>query len=798
MSTSTISGTFFRVDSDGDSVATNDATATLFTAANYLANKGGSDPTLPIAGTAVPSAGETATATTGTTHGGVGSYRFASLSAGVYYVGLEYGDDDPVWDTWDVGAAAASTTYRNVANFSDDVQSAIDDCPTDGGEVLIPTLSDNSDYDIDTALTVPSGVRLTGSPGVVLCSQMSGGGNSYTDNIISIIGDGATATTTGVATGNPLFVDVITVDDSAGFSEGDWCLLSESATQKELLRIEDITGNDITFERTPHFVYTGSATLTVYDVVEDVIIEGIKFTADTANDCGIYLKNAINVTIRDCIFEGIGNPGTDGYSIRATFCDNITVENCTFYGQTSSASNAIKGHVWFGGDSTDTLRGFVHNSTIENCVFAGLSQFPVWLAACSGTAIVNNQVNKAKYGGINLYGYCNNSIVNDNIIVGAGASTGGNGILVQSSDYVSISGNTSNYCGGSGIYVVGTAVDSAAGVSGAGITGNTCYYNSVAGINLYEDVSGCSISSNSVYYNRKAGILLKHNCSNNAITANSVIGNNSADQAPATATAYGGIGFSHESAGCDYNVISGNTINVNFKNNVGIYSGDYNVISGNTVYGDIDNTDYGIYLVGSGDPTYNVVSNNVSTHHLVADFYVPTGDNHAVLEPGATSNGTNVSYFHNDFRFLDSGSGLAFGSCHGYEIGWSQVAVQNTWYEVSDADIVDGGLNGISHDGSGLLTVTDAGKYLLTGQVTMANTASKHVVLGWTKNNGASAETYPKGHAEANAGEEISVSINGIVTLAADDEVELSVMSTDAGTTIGVEDYNLTLIQVGG
>ena len=54
----------------------------------------------------------------------------------------------------------------------------------------------------------------------------------------------------------------------------------------------------------------------------------------------------------------------------------------------------------------------------------------------------------------------------------------------------------------------------------------------------------------------------------------------------------------------------------------------------------------------------------------------------------------------------------AYGACYGNEIAWTQAnAVQNTWYDISDADMADGELYKATHDGNGQLTVTVSGKY---------------------------------------------------------------------------------------
>ena len=55
---------------------------------------------------------------------------------------------------------------------------------------------------------------------------------------------------------------------------------------------------------------------------------------------------------------------------------------------------------------------------------------------------------------------------------------------------------------------------------------------------------------------------------------------------------------------------------------------------------------------------------------------------------------------------------IPYGHTYGNEIAWAQAsAVQNTWYDISDADMVSGNLNLVTHDGNGQLTVLVAGMY---------------------------------------------------------------------------------------
>jgi hypothetical protein len=144
---------------------------------------------------------------------------------------------------------------------------------------------------------------------------------------------------------------------------------------------------------------------------------------------------------------------------------------------------------------------------------------------------------------------------------------------------------------------------------------------------------------------------------------------------------------------------------------------------------------------------------------------------------------------------------LQFGSCWGNEIGWTQAAaVQNTWYEISDADMSDGQLNGVTHDGSGKLTIADAGMYLCIYTLAGENDggAGTHLedtfsVSGTESNDGVNhTETR-----EANA--QIVIAGTAILDLADGATLEVSLRTTDAGAPdISIDHLNITILQIGG
>lgn len=171
---------------------------------------------------------------------------------------------------------------------------------------------------------------------------------------------------------------------------------------------------------------------------------------------------------------------------------------------------------------------------------------------------------------------------------------------------------------------------------------------------------------------------------------------------------------------------------------------------------------------------------------------------------GNSSAGAPTTYLSieadGDTFWTGDGTGLPYGSCYGDHIAWSQVnPVQNTWYDISDTDMNDGELNLVTHDGSGQLTVTKGGRYLINYQMTMeASVANKHIESAISVSGTENAAG--KAHEETKAvSAEFNLSSTAILDLAANATINLSVRTTDAGAvTLTVDDINITLVQVGG
>lgn len=211
----------------------------------------------------------------------------------------------------------------------------------------------------------------------------------------------------------------------------------------------------------------------------------------------------------------------------------------------------------------------------------------------------------------------------------------------------------------------------------------------------------------------------------------------------------------------------------------------------------------------SGDGlTGSVFSGNIQ---MVDIDFIWAGDNEANLF--RVDAGLNVvhmgdwdtNYFSVD-RFGDTkwvgGGGLVFGSCYGNHIAWVQAnAVQNTWYNVSDADMVSGELHNVAHDGSGKLTVTEPGRYLVIYSVCYEdNQANDHLEAGIEINGSGAAELSGRTHIEAKfANQEEHLGSGTVLNLGDNATIEVAIRTTDAGTpTITVHAVNLSVVIVGG
>jgi hypothetical protein len=173
-----------------------------------------------------------------------------------------------------------------------------------------------------------------------------------------------------------------------------------------------------------------------------------------------------------------------------------------------------------------------------------------------------------------------------------------------------------------------------------------------------------------------------------------------------------------------------------------------------------------------------------------------------VIEIGDILGGNYVTFSNTGDAVFVGSSGLSFGSCYGNHIAWTQAsAVQNTWYNIADEDMTDGVLNNIAHDGSGKLTVTYAGMYLVNYMLCYENdTANDHVEVGIEISASGSANAAGMSHSENKfASEEEHLSGTAILDLAAGATIEIAIRTLDAATPdFTVHSLNITVVQLGG
>ncbi len=172
-----------------------------------------------------------------------------------------------------------------------------------------------------------------------------------------------------------------------------------------------------------------------------------------------------------------------------------------------------------------------------------------------------------------------------------------------------------------------------------------------------------------------------------------------------------------------------------------------------------------------------------------------------VIDPDSKLEVNGNVHIDGDLFFETEGSGLPYGSCYGNDIAWTQVAAINVVYNVSDADMVTGQLNLATHDGSGKLTVTKAGRYKCDYTATIKSSiAGKHIISGFEVSGSGNMEPAGRNHIDlVGANNQLECSGNAILDLAANATIEMAISSSDAGNpTVTVEHLNITLFQIGG
>jgi len=223
--------------------------------------------------------------------------------------------------------------------------------------------------------------------------------------------------------------------------------------------------------------------------------------------------------------------------------------------------------------------------------------------------------------------------------------------------------------------------------------------------------------------------------------------------------------------------------NVDSGGNVVVYDESLLRFGGDTAY-------YSA-LAGGNEDLYCKLADDSALTDFHAEDIVASGD---MYSAGATHAG--------DVLYTGAGAGVPYGYCYGDHIGWTQAsAVQNTWYNVVDADMISGSLNLVTHDGNGLLTVTYAGKYLVTFDISYeVDAANDHIEFGIEIDGAAPAADSPHCHTTSKfVNQEQASTGTGIMALAAGQTIQVAMRTIDVGTPdFTVDNVRLTCSMVGG
>ena len=177
--------------------------------------------------------------------------------------------------------------------------------------------------------------------------------------------------------------------------------------------------------------------------------------------------------------------------------------------------------------------------------------------------------------------------------------------------------------------------------------------------------------------------------------------------------------------------------------------------------------------------------------------------------------GTPVAgdYWRNgdDLKFEDSaGSRVTmwegYGGIHAYdandEITITTAGIANK-VQITTFDTDDAAVGTTPAHGSDHITIDIAGTFLVTASVSIASAAAggaDEVGIAVFKNNGATLFENLHAHRKLTGGfvDTGSVSISGIVALAATDTVEMWLWNEDSTDNIVVDDISLSVCRVGG
>lgn len=136
---------------------------------------------------------------------------------------------------------------------------------------------------------------------------------------------------------------------------------------------------------------------------------------------------------------------------------------------------------------------------------------------------------------------------------------------------------------------------------------------------------------------------------------------------------------------------------------------------------------------------------------------------------------------------------MAYGSCWGNNLGWSQVdAVKDTWYPITDTGIDSGQLSDVTN-ADGLLTVGATAKYLVNYSVSISGAiAPKNIETALYVNSAASTN----GRCSV-SGMGLTLAGTAILDLTDEDTVRVAIRGVGCeGMTLGVNHVTLSVLSL--
>ncbi len=246
--------------------------------------------------------------------------------------------------------------------------------------------------------------------------------------------------------------------------------------------------------------------LSAGDAVSILGIDGNRFARPSGGDCvyGNFASgvNVSNVSVNNCVTNGIELANTTNYTLSSNSISNCTQDNrsaginlgFSSGGQISnnSVNTCPHGILWWGGDSAMTSTPGISNLTISNNTVTNIARGCIWGSDGQWVTVSGNTVNGCGDVGIDLEGTSNSSVFNNWVF---NANNGGITTFYGASNDT-ISNNNINQTAnpGPGIHFFGNGLSSSLTVSG-----NTISTASSWGISMESNViNGLTITGNTI------------------------------------------------------------------------------------------------------------------------------------------------------------------------------------------------------------------------------------------------------------------------------------------------------------